>query len=870
MNFTSPFETPYYSVEKVDYKTRYEGSVSVTPIGVIDDVQMNGTTQNFVNESDKKKDLAYFAKDTVLQYGNNSMEWVGWHNHAANLKTENKYDCACDVVRSLVEIDSITTPVEKRFLVFDKTSYKVYEGKMAEVHVQLYDSLSNPMDTVNVTISLGTGNDLSYFYATPTATIPITSINLVNGEAVFYVTSNTVATPTLFATAPNTTTRQYQIAQAELIIEELPPWPIIDVAKMVDTDCDNVPDAMQITTTDIYQPNQKFHSVKFSYGKDTLTTTQVISHSGKDLLVSLNLPNKNVNTNPSGVISLLSTVDGALKSHEDFYSDGIGPTLLSVSVLENLGEKTDKVYMQFSEPISAPGTDWPVNLFANDQTTQTPNPEVLFAKLYNDSLNIWEFEVSLDGRGNSLVKEGMYAQLMSNSAIKDKSGNGVATACGQPKLPVLLKLVPIPMTYAAISDQDEDGLAEHFYIEFQRAMDDRHIPQQFSVVFGRTEPETLWIAGTDAILAADRMSAAIDAKNPFSYGITSGTYTGSSKGMAVEGAGLVAEHLGTGASYETATVIAEDKVGPVIASAFLNNSNASKILFVTLNLSEPVTIRDTSLILYRQKQESRDTAIFKINLLTWDLSAGNITMIAGYDSQSELAVNDGDFVRLQPKDRSAFMDQRGNMPVENSPWIHISGKGNPKIKFNVHLVNQVSTSGGSVTSAILPGTSQNTRFYVLNPSTRKLDLIVRGVATPTGLDSAALSGAVWKIEMNVPRGAASTEAPAWDTLRVKYNIPIYSNLGSYVNRFAGTFKVLPSQYFSTAGKVVFFAELANMPVTGIQTEDGTAAGTGAYIYKAQFDCKFSPNREKDFETISSFSHSSSYDKTETFGIKRIK
>ncbi|MCQ2098394.1 MAG: glycoside hydrolase family 9 protein [Fibrobacter sp.] len=871
MNFTSPFVSPHYSIEKVDYKTRYEGSVSVTPIGFIDDVQMNGVTQNFIHDPETRKDFVYFAKDSVLAYGNNYMEWVGWHNHAANQKSENKYDCACDVVRTLVEIDSITTPVEKRYLVFDKSSYKVYEGKMAEVHVQLYDSLANPMDTVNVTVSLGTGNDLAYFYATPTATIPITSINLVNGQAVFYVTSKTVATTTLFAKAPNTSTRQYQIAEAELIIEELPPWPIIDIAKMVDTDCDNIPDALQITTTDIYQPNQKFHSVKYSYGTDTITTTHVLSHEGKNLVIALDLKNATVNTNPSGTVTLLSTVDGAVKSHEDFYSDGIAPTLLSVSVLERQDSaKSDRVYMQFSEPISAPGTDWPTLLFAKDQITATTVPEVLFTKLYNDSLNVWEFEIGFAPDGSSLVTEGMFAQLMSNSAIKDKNGNGVATECGQPKLPVLLKLLPIPMSYAAISDLDEDGIAEHIDIEFERAMDDRHVPDQFSIIFGRVNPETLWVAGTDAVIAADRISASINAKNPFSYGITSGTFTGSSRGMAIEGAGQVTEHLGTGASYETASVLAEDKVGPVIASAFLNNSSSGDIQFVTIGLSESVAIRDTSLVLYRQKQDTRDTAIYKVDLLTWDLSAGNYTMLAGYDSQSELAVNDGDFVRLQPKERSAFMDQRGNMPVENSPWVPIAGKGKPKIKFNVHLVNQVSTSSGTNVSATLSNTKQNARFYVLNPNTKKLDLIVRGVATPTGLDSTALSGAVWKIEMNIPRGAASTEAPAWDTLRVKYNIPIYSNLGSYVNRFAGAFKVLPNQYFSSAGKVIFYAELANMPLTGIQTEDGTAVGTGAYIYKAQFECKFSPNKEKDFETISSFTHTNSYDKTETFGIKRMK
>ena len=130
-----------------------------------------------------------FGKDTVLAYGNNYMEWVSWHNHGANQKTENKYDCACAVVRSNVEIDTIVTPLEKRYLVFDKDSYKTYQTaaggtpKMVEVHVRLIDSLANPLDTVNVTLTLGTTSGNPLFWSSATATIPITSIERI-GETI--------------------------------------------------------------------------------------------------------------------------------------------------------------------------------------------------------------------------------------------------------------------------------------------------------------------------------------------------------------------------------------------------------------------------------------------------------------------------------------------------------------------------------------------------------------------------------------------------------------------------------------------------------------------------------------------------------------
>ena len=151
-------------------------------------------------------------------------------------KTENKYDCACAVVRSNVEIDTITTPLEKRYLSFDKNSYKTYQTsaggtpKMVEVRVQLLDSLAQLLDTVNVTLTLGTTTGNALFWSSATSTIPITSIQLVNGEATFYVSSEQVMVTTLYAKVSNSTQFDYEPATADLIIEELPPWPIIDVA----------------------------------------------------------------------------------------------------------------------------------------------------------------------------------------------------------------------------------------------------------------------------------------------------------------------------------------------------------------------------------------------------------------------------------------------------------------------------------------------------------------------------------------------------------------------------------------------------------------------------------------------------------------
>lgn len=872
LEFEKPFKTPFYSVEKEDYKTSYEGYSKVSPTGFLDDLEMNGKPQSFIYDNGTRTDSYVFAKDTNLAYGNNYMEWVSWHNHGANNKTENKYDCACAVVRSNVEIDTITTPLEKRYLSFDKNSYKTYQTsaggtpKMVEVRVQLLDSLAQLLDTVNVTLTLGTTSGNVLFWSSATSTIPITSIQLVNGEATFYVSSEQVMMTTLFAKVGNSTQFDYEPAMADLIIEELPPWPIIDVAKMVDTDCDNKPDAIKITISNEYQENQSFNSVQFVYNGDTLKTTDVISQNGKEIVVKANIKDTAINTNPSGSITLYSNVGGKVESHTDFYQDGIAPTLLAVSVLERLDTATsDRVYMQFSEPISSPGTDWPTQLFATNGSTQVNAPTVKFTQIYNESMNVWEFVIGFDASGNSVVTEGMFAQLLSNASIKDKSGNEVSATCGQPKLPITLKLIPVPMTYASISDADEDGVAERVYIEYARAIDQKHYPDSISVIFGRTAPETLWVAGSVPTYAADGMTSVLDLPKPFAYGITSGTYEGASKGVNITGAGLVAQHLGKGASYETNSVLGEDLAGPVIVTATIDMSKSDKFDMLDMVLSEPVAVVDSSLVYYREKIADVDTAIYKRSVQTLTIAATKTSMAAIYDKDSHLAVTDGDFVRLHPKEFSALRDAHGNMPATNSPWIPILSSGNPQVKFVVTMQDVVSRSGGELRSQV--PSQDNMRMYVLNPATHKLDLIQNGQVVAAGIDSASVQGAVWKIEMTVPRGSSGNEAPAWDSLRVKYNMPIYTNLGSYVNRLAGRYSVPSGVYLSSSGKIVFYVEWANTAV-GLQSEQGRAVATGAYIYKLDMETQFVPNENST--NAQKFSGKNSYDKTSTFGIKRVK
>jgi hypothetical protein len=431
----------------------------------------------------------------------------------------------------------------------------------------------------------------------------------------------------------------------------------------------------------------------------------------------------------------------------------------------------------------------------------------------------------------------------------------------------VLKIRPIPMTYAIISDNDEDGLAEHIEIQFLQQVDAKHYPDSVSIIFGSAAPETLTVRKSEFTLNADQMSSTIDLPEPFMLGNTNGNYEDTLNGKLLVGAGLVVEHLGTGAAYETATVLAEDLAGPVFVSASLNSATYEVL---NVYLSEPVITVDSTAILYVRERNLMN--ISKIDISGWSLSNGGTTLNAIFSSDAASAVMEGDRINLAPKTASAFMDKNGNRPADDNPKVTIGGEGNPKIKFDIHLASQVTTISAATPSLIQSKKTIN--VYIVNPATHKLDRIEDGRVVQMGIDTLVtpLTGAVWTMDLTVPRGGAINQPAYWRTLKVNYSIPIYTNMGGFVNRASGNFIVDSDTYYSTNNKVTFFVEWVNAPNGGIRSQQGRAVGTGAYIYKAELDCKFYPSTDPslDEKTKERFNTSNSYDKTETFGIRRVK
>ena len=873
ISFTEPFVSPRYSTERVDPKTVYAATSKVTPTGFLDAVEMNSDPYKFDYISPTSKTEIYFGTtpDTTLAYGNNYMEWVSWHNRNANQKEENKYDCACAVVRSNVEIDSITKPLEKRYLVFNSGNIVGYKDKFVEVHVSLLDSALELLKSEkNLNVELVSEDPNVLFYTDPTATIPVTTITLYDGEATFYVSSKVAVTTTISATHSNTKDYSYTPATATLTIEELPPWPIIDVAKIVDLNCDHIPDAMDITLSSEYAENQHFTSITFTYGSETITANKVKSLNGKSLIVEINVPQEIV-TNATGKITLTSDIQGNVKTVDDSYADGIAPALLSATVLERLeSEPTapDHLYLQFSEPISAPGTNFPLVLYAADQVTKAATPTVLSAKLYNDAKNIWDFEI--DASAGSLVTAGMWGQLDPAGTITDLNGNGVAGLCTPEKVEILLKILPIPMTYAVITDKLQNGYASHVDVSFQKPLDAKHTPEYLEIIFGTAKPETLTVDKSLFVFNGENLS--IDLEKPFQFGNTAGNFEGALPGgKQLVHAGQVTQYLGIGAATETNSVLAEDKVGPVFVSAVISQTATADILSITA--SEPLVLADSTQQFYRHKRAEKQSNVFSSAFSLWNFAQNNTGLSILFMNDLSGTVMEGDFVRMGSMMTSAFKDANGNYPEFDVPWVLVNGNGAPKIKFDVKLRDIVSDLNSNNRTKV--DVKETMRLYVKNPSSNKYDLIQDGKVTLTGIDSTDIGGAIFDVKLTVPRGASLSTECAWSNLNVKFRIPIYSNLGSFVNRFNKSFNVDPKLYLTPNNQVEFVIEWANKAPSGIRSKDDRAVGTGAYIYKAEIETKFTPNMNNSEvkgnpKVIKNFSTKNSFEQKKTFGIKRTK
>lgn len=832
MLFTQPFKSPQTSVEQDSTLANFAGYSWISPTGSLDLFELNGTdltTSAVTYPKSPRKDSLTFAHSVGnLAYGPNREEFVVWHN--ANANASGSYDCQCAYQRMLVEVDTLVVPREKRYLRFEPSdTVRFYTGKRKLVEVRLTNEAGETKTGEDISFSLGADYNGFTFYSDPNSTVAISRITLVNGVAQFYVSYQAELTQSLITrlalVAENPKSEfMYVVVNPILVAEPPPPWPIIDQAKILDTNCDFIPDALDLTLTgDFVDGKYDFSKVEFVYEGDTLQTTNLVSQNGNVYRYAITSPSKAINTNAKGLIWLHVQVAGkGVQVSEESYQDAIGPTVLSVSILENLENNAqDSLFVQFSEPVSA-SMDWLFHIYDNKGVAISTEPIVVGSAIDNEDRNIWVYVVD---RPQPVV-EGSMLQLKEDAALLDRNGNGVS-ACTYPKLPVTLKRRPIPMVYASIGDEDGDGLAEMIHVEFAKSVDSLHEPDSLSAIFGFYAAETLTTGNWS--WNANRTMATIDLETSFARGNTAGTYQGVYQGRSLINAGLVVQHKGLGADYESTEIIAEDKAGPIVYAASLGHGKIMDTLFV--QFSEPVVKTSDSLgkvILLRER--GGQVALVP---MAWHLATDGLSMKLMYTEASAGYVGEGDRVRLDPV-ISLFKDPTGNIPAERNPWVSVTGNGTVEMKVTVDMKDKVSQGGSPAGyGAHVPAEKEYVRLSFWNAQTNRVDIIQNGEVGIANLDSASYKpqGPTLDLSIFISRGAGFGEEPVWDSVQVHVEVLYYSNMGAFVQKHQESFTLRDSRYLDVNSNLNARLEWTSRDGDGPRSIDGRKVGSGAYIAK---------------------------------------
>jgi len=838
MTFSAPFLSPQVYAEQDSFSANFAGSAWTTPTGNMNKLEYNSLdlSSAIIYPNVNRKDTFLFANSVGnLLYGSNREEYVAWHNSEAN--TTGSYDCACAYKRLMIDVDTNTVPKVKRLLQFDPAdTVSFYTGKRKLVKVTLTDSLGAPITDEDITFNLGALENGFQFYADMSSPVAITSVDLVAGVAQFYVgydiaiTSRVVTSLNLVAANPKADFL-YIVKNPVLVAEPPPPWPIISGARMVDTNCDQIPDAIDITLTGSFEAGKyEFGQVSFEFEGDTLTTVDTSDVTTNGFRVHFVSPSGNVNTSSQGMINMTVKVVGqGTQVSEDAYKDGVGPAVLSVSILEKTdfsATAKDTLYVQFSEPVSA-GTSWMFNVYNAAGVAVADTPAVVGAKIVDDAKNIWMYVLD-SVSGKQPIAEGMIVQLKSGADLMDRNGNG-ASACVYAKLRVTLKRLPVPMEYAVISDPNKDGVASLVQVTFKRAVDLLHEPDSMQVIFGFAAPETLTVK--QWIWSTDRLTATLTLTTPFSQGATAGNYTGIYQGKQLLNGGLVIQQKGAGADYEESNVVAEDKTTPIILSATFGSGTLIDTLKVTF--SEPLaSLADTAGRVQILRERGGSIAL---DPFFWRLSSDGTSAIFFYTETAAGYVGEGDRIRLDPV-VSWFSDFSGNAPGTNNPWVSVIGSSDVKIKVDIAMrdgVTKNSTRTGSYGSNP-PSALEQFRMTLLNPTKGSLDIWNNGIRTVSGIDTLTYKpqGPSVDLTFDIPRGSGYGEAPVWDSVTVHMDLLIYSNQGAYVNSVSQKFTLTNGNYLDLNNKVAVRIEWTSQDGKGPVSKNGRSVGNGAFVAKA--------------------------------------
>ena len=619
----------------------------------------------------------------------------------------------------------------------------------------------------------------------------------------------------------------------------------------LDSDCDNKADQLKIEFSNKLADGYKLDSVRFFIEgmKDSVTVPLDASKFADmtEVVIPIDTSLVPTSASPSGKITTYVSDQGTPNAETVKITDGIPPTLVSVSILEKSDSDNsglDTVMVAYSEPvIFSSESEWPLAISGTSGM-----PTVVGRATTTNNGQSWQYIIS-GNEDNSLVAVGASASARTSGGFTttDNSFNQVNPAGCKPSVPVTLISRPVPVYHAEMIDIQGDGIPDKVYIMFERKLKPKDIFDSIVTVWGdpgiarsfittadtaggTIKPrETYWtirdsVSAPFKVMLAD--STTKDSVNTYSIieinipeklsyprGATSGENDGN---------GTVSPMKGLANGFFESTFTLYDKCPPIISSARMIKN------LLTVNISENVTMLETGKYIVRERDNyippERPQGAGKAYLFTYN--------------EKDNVVHAGDMIKLVPENiGSAYVDRNGNIPQQENPWVRVTGDDN--VRFTVTLADPVATPRPNAYTG-RPETSKNDAF-VTSAVIGGKNNFVSGNGTLLGQADTATyfgSGPTFDIEVTMPSAVFTTNKGQYMyDYRLKIVMDLYDNLGQYIN----TYKLdIPKENFQAVRSLVdngilrlnleWAAKDNDAPVS----KKGHKIGTGAFIAKFDF------------------------------------
>lgn len=677
-----------------------------------------------------------------------------------------------------------------------------------------------------------------------------------------------------------------------------------------DANCDGAPDQLLVIFSSALEDAFAFDSIRFYIEGMPDTATVKLSpadYVGKsEVTVSLGGIPVPVTTAPTGKAVLSITSEGVTNYENISITDGILPTLTSVTILENPNHESelDTVMIAFSEPvIIANEAAWPITANGDAGTIAVVGKPTTL----NDGLS-WQYTISGNDKGR-VIPVGGTAMVAADAIITDKALNALIPGGGcKPSVTIAETPKPVPVTLAQIRDIEGDGYPDEIYIKFKKHIRPKDMLDSFVVDWGRpsivksfimsfdsssgnvvpkddfwtlkdsiAEPRTVNITADSTAIVIDTVSIlTITIPTSLSYplGTTSGAYESESGFF-----GSIVPRLGPAGGFFDKSYPLVDFCPPIVMKAVKETANDFSKLTVTF--SEPLTDIGTETLHYIERKRGSSEGVFLFPKSATHTDSKTTFL---YSDESDDAINIGDFVRLDTNaPTSRFKDKASNFPTRYNPWVKVSGSSAEKTRFKVSMeqaVTQVKQGQAFYTPETQPTDKEVFRLTVVGNNGK--ESIVDGNTIGVPLDATYTHGGpVFQLDISMAAAmmGGKTQKYLYDMM-LSIEMNLYDNLGQFIAN--KTFKMDFAENtqwrdaISEDGILHLNLEWVAHDGTAPVSDKGRKLGTGAYISKFDFTavktCTEDVNEEEEggIKCKIGQKDKTTDNTTKTFGFKRSK